>query len=335
MHKDIIIVGAGHYGLIAAQMLKKEKRDFLVLEQNDRVGDSWRRKFDSMTLFTPASMAALPELPMELDPDVRPNKSQMGDYLDRYVDHFELPVHTNHLVEKVTMDEGKFTLHTPVGKFTCNQLLMAHGNYHNPVQPEWLKDLKIPKLHIQKYKSPISVKGQKVLVVGNGNSAAQISGELTKYFDVTWSREGEPKFESLNYLGKNRFWWGERLKKKGVADAKSNPVYLFEDLSKRLKKVKNQPGILSAEGREVAFSNGQTQNFDFLIYSQGYEPDFDLLDIEGWEKDLAYLNQAGGKANIDNLFFLGVPYQRKRFPFQTKWQVQDVESLFELMKKGS
>jgi putative flavoprotein involved in K+ transport len=138
MNKETIIVGAGHYGLIAAHFLKKENRDFLVLEQNDRVGDGWRKRFDSMTLFTPSSMAALPELPMELEPEVRPNKTQMGDYLDRYVDHFALPVNTNHKVEKISLQDGLFHLQTSMGKFTCENLFMAHGNLQKPLQPSWL-----------------------------------------------------------------------------------------------------------------------------------------------------------------------------------------------------
>jgi putative flavoprotein involved in K+ transport len=335
MHKEIIIVGAGHYGLIAAHFLKKEKRDFLVLEQNDRVGDGWRKRFDSMTLFTPSYMAALPELPMELEPDVRPTKTQMGDYLDRYVDHFSLPVNTNHRVEEITLQDGVFHLKSSMGEFTCDVVIMAHGNIQRPEMPSWLEQMTIPKLQFRKYKSPISVKGKKVLVSGNGNSAAQIAGELTKYFDVTWTKEGASKTTALSILGKNRFWWSERLKQNDISDGKKNPLFMFDGLQQRLGKVKMQPQVKQAEGNKVTFGNGQVQEFDFIVYSDGYRPDFAILVIEGLETDVKLLNEHNGKSNIPNLFFLGIPYQRSRFPFQTKWQVKDVEQLLKEIKKGS
>jgi len=78
MHKNIIVIGAGQYGLIASYYLKQKKQDFLVLEKNDRVGDNWRKRFESMKLFSPAKYNALPGLPIALDGDVRPNKKSNG-----------------------------------------------------------------------------------------------------------------------------------------------------------------------------------------------------------------------------------------------------------------
>jgi putative flavoprotein involved in K+ transport len=280
-------------------------------------------------------MAALPDLPMELEPEVRPTKTQMGDYLDRYVDHFAIPVSTNHKVEKIRLQEGLFHLQTSMGGFTCETLIMAHGDIQRPLQPAWLDKMSVPKLQFRKYKSPISVKGKKVLVAGTGNSAAQIAGELSKFFEVTWSREGSSNTASLNILGKNRFWWSERLKENDIPDGKKNPLFMFDDLSRQLKKVKSQPAIKEAEGKNITFSNGHVQEFDFIVYSEGYQPDFDLFEIEGLETDAKLLNDSNGKSNIPNLFFLGIPYQRGRFPFQTKWQVKDVEQVLNEIKKGS
>src|SRR5680860_250772 len=92
MHKEILIIGAGQCGLAAGRFLQKKNRDFLILEKNKQVGENWRKRFNSLQLFSPARYSALPDLPMALVPKARPLKDQIADYFDRYVDHFDLPI---------------------------------------------------------------------------------------------------------------------------------------------------------------------------------------------------------------------------------------------------
>ncbi|WP_143959682.1 flavin-containing monooxygenase [Litoribacter populi] len=330
MHKDIIIVGAGHYGLMAAYFLK-DKANVVVLEKSLQVGDSWRSRFDSMQLFTPSTMASLPGLPMALDAETRPTKDQMGDYLDRYVDHFQLPVYTNHLVSDIRYENGVYEVKTSNGQFTADKVIMANGDSANPIKPQWAHELDIPALHVRKYKNPVSVKGKRVLVASNGNSGAQIAAELSKYFDVTWAKNKKSK-ASLTVLGKNRFWWGNKLNKKEVLDSKENPIFYFDNIASKLKKVKIASSIESAKGNEVKFTNGTWDAFDFVIYSDGYSADFRMIQIEGFDANVDKIRAQQGKSNIPNLYFLGVPYQRLRFPFVTKNQEKDVLGLIEKIK---
>ncbi|MBS9525579.1 NAD(P)/FAD-dependent oxidoreductase [Litoribacter alkaliphilus] len=330
MHKDIIIVGAGHYGIMAAYFLK-DKANIVVLERNLQVGDAWRSRFDSMQLFTPSAMASLPSLPMALEAEARPTKDQMGDYLDRYVDHFQLPVYTNHFVSQIRFEDGVFEVVSSNGTFTADQVIMANGNSLNPKKPQWVHDLAIPALHVRKYKNPVSVKGKKVLVSANGNSGAQIAAELSKYFDVTWAKSKRGK-ASLSILGKNRFWWGNKLNKKDVVDGKENPIFYFDKLASKMKKVKIKPEIEAVTGNEVKFSNGTSDTFDFVIYSDGYSPDFRMIQIEGFDTNVDKIRSQDGQSNIPKMHFLGVPYQRERFPFIAKFQEKDVQNLLQKIK---
>jgi len=329
MHKKVIIVGAGQYGLIASYFLKQQDVDFLLLEKNDRVGDNWRKRFESMKLLSPAKYNALPGLSIALDGDVRPSKNQMADYFERYIDHFEIPVGTNHRVNYISIESGRFILRTDQGNFTCDRLIMANGISQNPIIPNWVKKLAIPYLHSRNYRNPVSVKGKKVLVVGEGNSSAQIAGELVKYFEVDWARDHKKKFSSLYLFGKNVHWWNQKLPWSKNKKTGTSPIFIYDGLKKSLKKVKKQEPVEDANGSLISFSNGSAAQYDFIIYSEGYNPDYDLLNIPDFELDIDRLQQNQGHSSLPNLFFIGIPYQRSYCSFDIREAVEDVRLIIE------
>lgn len=327
MHKDVIIVGAGQYGLIASYFLKQKNLDFLVLEKNDRVGDNWRKRFESMKLFSPAKYNALPGLSMALEADVRPNKNQMADYFERYVDHFDIAVSTNHEVIHISTSNGRFVLYTAQGEFTCDKLVMANGVSPKPIRPAWVDNLAIPHIHSRNYRNPVSVKGKKVLVAGEGNSSAQIAGELVKYFEVDWSRGIQRKFTSLYVFGKNIYWWNEKIPWAKRAVSGSRPIYMYDDLKKLLKKVKNQAPVEDANGSLVSFADGTSAQYDFIIYSEGFRPDFDIFNFPDFEFDIDAIREAKGNSPVTGLYFIGVPYQRNYSSFDNKQALEDVQEV--------
>src|SRR5690606_34832849 len=101
VHNGVLVIGAGQAGLATGRLLRTQKNDFLILEKNKHIGDNWRKRYDSLSLFTPASLSALPDLPMAISPKSRPNKNQMADYFNRYVEHFDLPVAVNEEVREI------------------------------------------------------------------------------------------------------------------------------------------------------------------------------------------------------------------------------------------
>lgn len=332
MHKNIIVIGAGQYGLIASYYLKQKKQDFLVLEKNDRVGDNWRKRFESMKLFSPAKYNALPGLPIALDGDVRPTKNQMADYFDRYIDHFELPVETNVEVKTIRLIEGKFSVQTTRGDFTSDFVIMANGISQHPITPSWVNKLAIPHIHISGYRNPVSVKGKKVLVVGEGNSSAQISAELVKYFEVDWARDPKKKFAPLYVLGKNVYWWNEKLTWSKNTKEGTQPIYIYDDLKGLLKKVTKKAKVEDANGSLVAFADGTSAQYDFIIYSEGYYPDYNLFHIPDFELDVDRLKANGGVSSLSALFFIGIPYQRNYLSYDPNHAVEDVNQILEKLE---
>jgi putative flavoprotein involved in K+ transport len=329
MHKNVIIVGAGQYGLIASYFLKLQKLDFLLLEKNDRVGDNWRKRFESMKLFSPAKYNALPGLPIALDGDVRPTKNQMADYFDRYIDHFDLPVQTNQEVVSISLDNGLYTIKTGRDEFTCDNLIMANGISQKPIIPDWVNKLAIPHIHIRNYRNPVSVKGKKVLVVGEGNSSAQIAGELVKYFEVDWARDQKRKFTALYLLGKNIYWWNEKLPVSKNNKSGAQPIYLYDDLKRLLKKVTKRSKVEDANGSLVAFADDTSAQYDFIIYSEGYHLDHELFHIPDFELDLEHLRENQGLSKLSGLYFIGIPYQRNRLSYDVGHAIEDVKLILE------
>lgn len=316
-HKKVLIIGAGQCGLSAGRYLQKKGIDFLILEKNKHIGDNWRKRYDSLSLFTPASLSALPELPMALSPKSRPNKNQMADYFSRYVDHFELPIHVNEEVLNIRKEDGLFHVKTTRQHYTAENVIHAAGFCDKPNLPDWAADLDIPFIHSSEYRSPISIKGKKVLVVGAGNSAAQIGAELTKYFSVDWSTNKKLKFSSLHLLGRNILTLGRTF---GYLDKPATEktinhgeaIYLFDDLKKQLKKAIRKKKVIRAEGSSITFEGGETATYDFVLFATGFKPNFDFIEIAEFENDLGQLRKQQGLSAVPGLYFLGIPYQRSR-----------------------
>lgn len=317
VHKEVLVIGAGQCGLAAGRYLQKKGTDFLILEKNKHIGDNWRKRYESLTLFSPASLSALPELPMALAPKSRPNKTQMADYFNRYVEHFDLPVHVNEEVLEISKEDGLFHIKTSMRVYTAEKIIHAAGFCEKPALPDWADGLSIPYIHSSEYKNPVSIKGKKVLVVGSGNSAAQIAAELTKYFEVDWSTNKKPKFTSLNVFGRNILTLAKMIGKldKPVAEKtiqNGEAIYLFDDLKKQLKKAKRKKKVIEAAGANITFEGGETATYDFVLFATGFRPNFDFFHIAEFENDLDQLRKQQGLSTVPGLYFLGIPYQRSR-----------------------
>lgn len=317
MHKDILIIGAGQCGLATGRFLQKAGKDFLILEKNNHVGDNWRKRYSSLQLFTPAAYSGLPDLPLGISPKTRPNKDQIADYFDRYAEHFELPVFLCHEVSSITKTGNVFTIVTPQRTFTANKVVIASGFCESPRLPEWAASLTLPHIHSVDYNNPVSIKGNKILIVGGGNSAAQIAAELVKYFEVHWSTRRKPKFFPLYLFGKNVLVWADKLGKldKPVSEKKlkkGEPIYRYGDLTKLLKKAQKKKDVVKADGNKLTFASGETETYDFVLFATGFRPNFDFIRITEFENDLGQLRDRQGVSQVQGLYCLGIPYQRTK-----------------------
>src|SRR5689334_21014706 len=166
---DVIVVGAGQAGLAIGYYLGKAGVNFVLLEAGAEVGHSWRNRWDSLRLFSPAQYDSLPGMPFPAPADSHPSKDDVADYLAAYASHFNLPVRLNSPVLRMHREQdGTFVVTTPSGVLTARQVVVATGPFQTPRVPAAANDLdpRVQQLHSADYRNPGQLRGARVLVVG-------------------------------------------------------------------------------------------------------------------------------------------------------------------------
>lgn len=178
--QDVAIVGGGQAALATGYHLQNSGLRFSILEQSGRVGNSWRSRWDSLQLFTPARYSALPGLPFPAPGGSYPAKDQFADYLESYAQRFRLPVRTDLHVESVRRAGGQFEVRTSEGTLHARTVVAAPGHTTIPRIPALAEKLDpgITQLHSSRYHGPGALPAGDVVVVGAGTSGAQIALEL-------------------------------------------------------------------------------------------------------------------------------------------------------------
>ncbi|PTM39389.1 ArsO family NAD(P)H-dependent flavin-containing monooxygenase [Bosea sp. 124] len=193
---DVAVIGGGQAGLACAYFLRRAGLGFTILDGEQRAGGAWLHAWDSLRLFSPAQWSSLPGWPMPATEDGYPTRDAVIDYLSRYEDRYGLAVERPVEVEGVTRDGGRFTLATNRGLRQARAVISATGTWRHPFRPAYPDQhlFQGRQLHSAQYRSPGEFAGQRVLVVGGGNSGAQILAELSLVADVTWVTPTPPSF---------------------------------------------------------------------------------------------------------------------------------------------
>jgi putative flavoprotein involved in K+ transport len=187
-HVDTVIIGGGQSGLSVAYLLQRLRLPFVVLESSAHVGDSWRHRWDSLRLFTPARYDGLVGMPFPAPPHSFPSKDEMADYLAAYAARYELPVRTGMRVDHVTRDDTGYLVSAGDERFAATNVVVAMSSYQTPKLPAFAAQLAphIVQLHSSEYLNPGQLREGGVLVVGAGNSGAEIAIELARHGHATW-----------------------------------------------------------------------------------------------------------------------------------------------------
>ena len=179
---ETVIIGGGQAGLATAYHLTRRRLPCVILDENDKVGAAWRNRWDSLKLFTPGRYSSLPGMPCPVQPRSLPGKDDMSDYLQAYVDRFKLPVRTGFKVKRVSSDGDRYTIETDGERISAHNVVVATGAFHNPRVPEFADTLDpdIVQMHSSQYQTPSQVRNGPVLVVGAGQSGAEIALDMVR-----------------------------------------------------------------------------------------------------------------------------------------------------------
>ncbi len=199
----VVVIGGGQAGSAAGYYLRRAgfepHRDYVILDANQRPGGAWQHGWESLRLFSPSEYSSLPGWPMPAWPEGFPPVGHVVEYLTRYQERYHLPVRRGVRVTSVHRDspgETGFLVNTDVGGWRADAVISATGTWDRPFWPAYpgARSFQGRQLHTAQYRSPEPYRGQRVVVVGGGNSAAQLLAEVSTLASTTWVTLREPRF---------------------------------------------------------------------------------------------------------------------------------------------
>src|SRR3954464_2933446 len=179
---EVVVIGAGQSGLAVGYHLKQRGVPFVILDANERVGDAWRKRWDSLRLFSLARFDGLAGMPFPGPRTYLPTKDEMADFLEGYAKAFDLPVENGVRVTRVERGDSGFVVRAGDRSIDARQVVVAMSNFQKPRVPEFATRLapSVTQLHSADYRSVAQLRDGSVLVVGAGNSGAEIALELSR-----------------------------------------------------------------------------------------------------------------------------------------------------------
>lgn len=324
---DVVVVGAGQAGLSVAWHLARKGLRFAVLERNPRIGDVWRRRWDSLRLFTPAKYDGLVGLPFPGDPEAFPTKDEMADYLEGYAAHFELPVRTGVTVERVWREGGRFVVDAG-REIVCDHVVVATASYQRPRVPAFGAELDpaIVQLHSSEYTNPRQLRQGGVLLVGAGNSGAEIARELAGKRQVWLSGRdvGEVPFRMESAAGRKlfaplvlRFVFHHVLttdtplgrKVRPGALTKAVPLIRVKGRDLTAAGVERVPRTVGVEGGRPRLEDGRVLDVANVVWCTGFHPSFAWLDVPVFDARGEPRHDRGIATDVPGLSFCGLHFQ--------------------------
>jgi putative flavoprotein involved in K+ transport len=319
---DVIVVGGGQAGLAAAWHLREQGLRFLVLEAAAELGHTWRTRWDSLRLFTPAEHDALPGLPFPVPAGSYPGKEAVADYLRDYAAAFHLPVELNARVTRLQRTDTGFQVSTAERTYPARQVIVATGPFQTPFVPPLAARLNtsVTQLHSSEYSSPDALPAGAVLVVGGGNSGFQIAEELAATRPVELSVGSVYPALPQRLLGRDLFWWLTRLGVMRVTASsrigrriQARGEFLIGSSRRSLQRagVRFRPRLVDVAGRTARFADGSNSGVTAVVWATGFRRDHSWIDVPGVVRD-GRVAHTRGVTEVPGLSFLGLSWQHTR-----------------------
>jgi putative flavoprotein involved in K+ transport len=324
---DVIVIGAGQAGLSVGHYLARVGLRFVILDGNARVGDSWRKRWDSLRLFSPAHLNGLPGMPYPGKRDYFPTKDEMGDFLERYAAHFALPVRCGVKVTRLRKLGDRYVIEAGEQRFEAAHVVVAMGGYQRPKLPELARELDpaITQLHSSAYKNPGQLRPGAVLLVGAGNSGSELAIEIGRTHKVYMAGRdtGSVPFKIRSWMGRNvwcrlllRLVFHHLLSLRTPIGRKARPEIISkggplirvrpEDLA--AVGVERTPRVSAMQGGRPVLEDGRVLDVTNVIWCSGYHPGFDWIDLPVFGDDGEPRHTRGVAHGEAGLYFVGLPF---------------------------
>ena len=315
------MIGAGQSGLAAAHALRELDVPTVVFEAGDRPVGSWPCYYDSLRAFSPAGYSSMPGMPFPGDPDRYPTRDEVAEYLERYASALGVEIKTHTPVAAVLQEDDGFAVVTGGKRFRVGGIVAASGSFSNPYRPQLRgeESFTAELSHVAGYRNPAPYAGKRVIVVGAGDSAAQIANELAHVAAVTLAVRHPLRFMPQRIGGRDVHYW---LRQTGfdvlpaewlttIADGSviTDSVGVQESLAARMLDVR--PMFVALDGDRVVWSDGRRERVDAVILATGYRPSLDYLrPLGALDPHGAPLHTGGISATHVGLVYVGLEFQR-------------------------
>ncbi len=324
----VAVIGAGQAGLSVGYHLKRRGIDHIILDGAERIGDAWRNRWDSLRLFTPAKFDGLDGLRFPAARDHFPTKDEMADYLEAYAAQHRLPVQTRACVERLHLSGGRFRIETAAGVYEADQVVVAAASYQKPRVPEFARDLPgdVVQMHSHEYRNAAQIGDGPVLLVGAGNSGAEIAMDLASSHEVWLAGRavGHIPFDIAGVMGRKllirmvirglfhrvltmRTPMGRKFRAKmqghGMPLIRTRPGQLERAGVRRIGRI---TGV--EDGKAVA-EGGTRLAPATVIWCTGFHPGFDWIDLPVLDAQGEPRHCFGRATDVDGLYFAGLHFQ--------------------------
>ena len=321
-----VIIGGSQSGLAVGYHLRQRDLSFVILDENERVGDAWRKRWDSLRLFTPGRYDGLPGMPFPGSPSSYPTKDETADYLEAYAREFDLPVRTGVKVDRLSKAGDRFEVSWGEQTLLAENVVVATGAFNNPRVPAFARELdeSIVQLHSKEYRNPSQIQKGGVLIVGAGNSGAEIAIELAPHHK-TWlsgpdtGQEPTRAGSRLDRLITPILWLvATRLTVKMALGRKLRDQFLDPPRGIPLGRVRRKdfaPAGIERVPRMTGVMNGcpvledgKVLEVSNVIWSTGFTRDYDWIDLSLPTHNGLPIHDRGIVQSAPGLYFVGLPF---------------------------
>jgi putative flavoprotein involved in K+ transport len=319
-----LVIGGGQAGLAVGYHLQRRGLPFVIVDSHERVGDTWRRRWDSLRLFTPARYNQLPGMPFPGPASAHPSKDAAADYLESYAREFGLPIRTGVTVRRLTRAGDRFEAQCGDDVLVAGNVVVATGAYHTPRVPALASELdaSIRQLHSSYYRNRSQLQEGGVLVVGAGNSGAEIAVEVAGHHR-TWlsgpdtgqepARPGtipDRLFTPIMWAVATRLTvksrLGRRLRDHFLDPPRGIPLARVRRKDIRAAGIERVGKTVGVRSGYPVLEDGRLVEVSNVIWCTGYWPDFKWIDLAVPMRGGLPLHDRGIVDGVPGLYFVGL-----------------------------
>jgi len=324
---ESVIIGGGQAGLSVGYYLAQRGLPFMILDQNDRIGDAWRKRWDSLRLFTPSRYSGLPGMRFPGSLSAYPTKDETADYLEAYARQFQLPIRTGVKVDRLSKIGDRFEVICGAESFLADNVVVASGGSHNPRVPPFAPQLDqgIVQLHSTEYRNPSQLREGGVVVVGAGNSGAEIAIELARHHQ-TWLSGPDTGQEPTkagtipDRLLTPILWFmatrvltvqtpiGRKVRNHFLDPPRGIPLGRVRRKDIVATGVERVPRTTGVKGGYPLLEDGRALPVSNVVWCTGFTPGFQWIDLPLPTDNGIPIHNRGIIESSPGLYFIGLPF---------------------------